>query len=259
MASSQFNDTFDIWPFNPSRWKIFMKWLLGLIIGILISFIVFIMLILVWWIVNEAIATSLLWTTQVNPLLPLILVIIAFLWTFLWSITMAFTYNMLYPEKYYDMSKMFSLIFFANIIAFVFFMWLYLLFAWGINELFFVLALHIMFTVFLTFSLIEISSNPNYAAVHILWAAIGLIIAIVIFGIVYKMIDVTVWSSAHIMLALPPVIIYASLPFWHWLREKIYYKLYSNWANFFYIPSLSEVLVDEAESEEVQVEVDIDM
>jgi hypothetical protein len=167
MASSQFNDTFDIWPFNPSRWKIFMKWLLGLIIGILISFIIFIMLILVWWIVNEAIATSLLWSTQVNPLLPLILVIIAFLWTFLWSITMAFTYNMLYPEKYYDMGKMFSLIFFANIIAFVFFMWLYLLFAWGIDELFFVLAFHVMFTVFLTFSLIEISTNPNYAAVHI--------------------------------------------------------------------------------------------
>lgn len=63
---------------------------------------------------------------------------------------------------------MFNLTLFANIVVFVFFVGLYLLFANTIEALFFILAFHIIFTVFLSIALIEISTNPNYAAVHLL-------------------------------------------------------------------------------------------
>lgn len=252
------NQDFEVWPFNPDWSSVFIRTWLGLVTGIFISFLVFIILMLVWGIIEQAVSTQILGGWAVNPLLPLILIIIAFLWTFIGSIIIAWVYNLIYTDKYYDMWKMFSLVLFANIIMFILFLWLYVLFASGINQLFFVLAFHIMFTVFLSFTLIEMSTNPNYSAVHLLWAALWLIIWILLFGITYKVMDLTAWNSAHILLAIPPVLVYAMLPFWHWLREKIYYKFYSNWSNFFYIPSLQEVLVDEEEADDVEVDINID-
>ncbi len=249
---------FEVGPFNPSRWSIFIRSWLGLVTWLFVSFLVFIILILVWWIIEEAMSSQILWAGTINPLLPLILIIIAFLGTFIGSIILAGIYNLIYTDKYYDMWKMFSLVLFANIIMFVLFLWLYVLFAWGIDQLFFVLAFHIIFTVFLSFALIEMSTNPNYSAVHVLWAAIWLVVWVIFFWIAYKIMDSTAGRSSHILLALPPVLAYAMLPFWHWLWEKIYYKFYQNWSNFFYIPSLQEVLVDEEEADEVDIDVDID-
>jgi hypothetical protein len=68
------------------------------------------------------------------------------------------------------------------------------------------------------------------------------------------MLDVNQGNTAHLLLALPPVLIYATLPLFHGMWEKLYYKFYSAGNNFFYIPSLSEVTVDEEEYEEVLVE-----
>jgi len=236
-----------------------MRSWLWLITGIFISFLIFIILILVWWIIDEAVSTQILWWWQSNPLLPLILLIIWFLWTFVWSVILAWIYNLIYSDKYYDMWKMFSLVLFANIIMFVLFLWLYVLFMWWIQSLFFVLAFHVIFTIFLSFALIEMSTNPNYSAVHLLWSAIWLVIAILLFWIAFTIFKWVAGQTAHILLAIPPVLWYSMLPFWHGLREKIYYKIYENWNNFFYIPSLQEVLVDEEEASEIEVDIDVDM
>lgn len=244
----------DTGPYNPTRRHLFLKTLLGLVVGIFISFLVFIFLILVGGILQEALASRFTGNGAVNPLLPMILIIIAFLWTFIGSTLLAWIYNLIYTDKYYDMSKMFSLVLFSNAILFFVFLGLYGLFAGNVTQLFFVLALHIFFTVFLSYSLMEISTNPNYSAVHLLGAALGLTIAIIIFAIAYKVIDMNEGSSINILLALPPVLAYLSLPFRHTLREKIYYRFYSMGYNFFYIPSLSEVLVDEEEVDDVEVD-----
>lgn len=66
------------------------------------------------------------------------------------------------------MSKMISLILFANIILFIVFIGLYIIFSSSVTTLFFVLAAHIIFTVFVSYTLVEISTNPNYAAVHLI-------------------------------------------------------------------------------------------
>jgi len=247
-------DLLEISPHNPSWWHVLLKALIGLIIGIFISFLVFIILILVWGLIEEAISNKIIGWWATNPLLPLILVIIAFLGTFIGSILLAGIYNVIFTDKYYDMGKMFSLTLFANIITFVIFIPMYVLFAGSIDELFFILAFHIMFTVFLSFCLIEFSTNPNYSAVHMLWSAIGLVIWLLIFAAVYKIIDINVGRSAQILIALPPVLVYLSLPFWHGIWEKIYYRFYMMWNNFFYIPSLTEVLVDEEINDDAEVD-----
>jgi len=56
------------------------------------------------------------------------------------------------------------------------------------------------------------------------------------------------------MIALPSVLAYFFLPLCHGIWEKIYYKFYSMGNNFFYIPSLSEVLVDEEEDDTIEVD-----
>jgi hypothetical protein len=43
-------------PANPSRWQVFMKTFLGFIVGIFIAFLVFVILLLVGGVVQEALA-----------------------------------------------------------------------------------------------------------------------------------------------------------------------------------------------------------
>lgn len=74
-----------------------------------------------------------------------------------------------------------------------------------------------------------------------------------IFAVAYKIIDVNEGSSVNVLLSLPPVLAYCFIPFWHGIREKIYWKFYEAGNNFFYIPSLNEVLVDEQDVDDVEV------
>lgn len=253
-ASSSHLQNIDIEPANPTWWQVFIMFVLGLLVWVFISFLVFIILVLVWGMIQEAINTSLAGAQSTNPLLPLILVVIAFLSTFIGSIIVAGLYNLLYTDTYYDMSKMFGLVLTSNIILFVFFIPLYILFSGSIDELFVILAFHIMFSVFIAYTAIQMTSNPNYSGVHLIWSAFGFTMALLVFGLFYRLIDVSQGNTANILLALPPVLIYAALPLFHGLREKLYYKFYISGNNFFYIPSLSEVTIDEDEAEDIHVE-----
>lgn len=244
----------EIAPYNPTGWQISIKSLLWLIVGLFIAFLVFIMFLLIWGMLQEALSQRISGTMVVNPLLPLILLIIAFVGTFIGSIVLAGIYNLIYSDKYYDMGKMFSLTLTVNIITFVLFIGLYLLFANSIDELFFVLAIHIFFTVFVSICAIEISTNPNYAAVHLIGTAFWLTTSMLMFAIFYKMIDINEGNMARILIALPPVLAYFFIPLCHGIWEKLYYKFYSMWNNFFYVPSLTEVMVDEEEEDDVSVE-----
>jgi hypothetical protein len=93
------------------------KILLGLVIGMIISFIIFMIV-------------ALLGGEQfvVNPLLPLILVLIAFLSTFFGNIAVAAAYSLLFNRTYYDVSKMMTLILWSNVLLFFILVPLYLMF-----------------------------------------------------------------------------------------------------------------------------------
>lgn len=246
----------DLAPAQPNRRTVIIKTLIWLITGIFISFLVFVILLLVGGVVQEALTSTLTGISEPNPLLSLILISIAFVGTFVGCMILAWIYNLIYTDKYYDMGKMLSLVLFSNIILFILFMPLYLVFTDNITTLFFILAAHIIFTVFVSYVLMEISTNPNYAAVHLIWWAIGLSAAFLLLSIAYSFVDISSWDTISYLLALPPVLIFISLPFRHGLREKIYYIMYENGYNIFYIPSLSEVMMDAEESDEITVSMD---
>lgn len=248
--------SFDTAPSSSSWSTVLIKTFIGLITGIIISILIFVVLILVWSVIQTALTNTLTWTGQANPLLSLILISISFIGTFVGCFILTWIYNVLYTDKYYDMSKMISLILFANIILFILFVGLYLIFSSSVTTLFFVLAAHIIFTVFVSYTLVEISTNPNYAAVHLIWWAIGLSAAFFLLSLAYTFIDVWAWDTISYLLSLPPVLIFVSLPFWHGLREKVYAVMYENGYNIFYIPSLDDVLVDTEDDDEVIVSMD---
>jgi hypothetical protein len=110
--------------------------------------------------------------SSVNPLLPLILIIIAFIATFIGNVMLAGIYNLFYPTKYYDLGKMFSNSLLSNVIVFFVFMPLYLLFYNDIQSLFTILAIHILFSIFTSYTHIEFLTNPNYGSSHLIGTTI---------------------------------------------------------------------------------------
>ena len=80
---------------------------------------------------------------------------------------MAGVFNLIYTDKYYDMGKMFSITLLLNVLLFFFFVPLYIVFAANIDTLFLILAMHILLTIFLCYVGIEITTNPNYSASHL--------------------------------------------------------------------------------------------
>lgn len=241
-------------PHDPTWRQIIIKAGVWLIVGTLISFLVFIVLVLVKKIIDDALAASLAWDVAVNPLLPIILMIIAFLGTFIGSVIISAIFNLVYTTKYYDMSKMFTISLIINVLLFVCFIPLYLIFAGTLTPLFLILALHIFLAVFLTYAGIEITTNPNYAWSDLIWSARWFTIGAFFFLIAFNLIDRSWGQQISLILSLPPILAYFFVPLFQSLREKIYYKFYSMGNNFLYIPSLHEVMVDAEESSQVNVD-----
>ena len=225
--------------------------------GLCIAFLVFIILVLVGGMIQEALSNRITGSLSINPLLPLILIVIAFVGAFIGTIIVSGVYNLIFTDKYYDMGKMFNVSLILNVMIFVLFIPLYVVFAGNIDQLFIILAFHILFAVFSSYCAIEFTTNPNYCGSHLIGTMAGLTVSLLIFAIVYKVINVQSGNSANFLLALPPMLAYTFIPLCHGLWEKIYYRFYLAGNNFFYIPSLSEVLVDSTESDDVLVETDV--
>lgn len=243
----------DIAPHSPSTWEIIVRTLIGLIVWFIIAITVFFILILIGSMFEIALKNSASTTTvTVNPLLGFILMIIAFFGSVMGTIIVTWLYSLLLSNKYYDFGKMFKIVLSTNIIIFFLFAPIYILFYNRIETLFVILAFHIMFSVFIASSWVEFITNPNYSTVHIVWTTIWLSLSILIFAIVYKSIDLNSWNSSVItlLLSLPSILAYTVIPFAHSIWEKVYYRFYEVWNNFFYIPSINEVMVDEEEDEE---------
>lgn len=77
--------------------------------------------------------------------------------------------------------------------------------------------------------------------------------SVVVFGIIYKLIATNTTLLTSILI-VPPILAYMLIPLAHTVWEKIYFRLYESGNNFFYIPSLSEVTVDDESQETVNVE-----
>lgn len=102
--------------------------------------------------------------------------------------------------------------------------------------------------------MIESMTNPNYTWVYLIWATIGICLSILIFAIIFKLSDSQFKEGKVYLITLPPLLGYTLIPLCISLWEKMYFKFYEMGNNFLYLPSLSEIMVDETEVDEVNVE-----
>jgi hypothetical protein len=234
--------------------QIVTKVLIGFVIGLIIAFLVFVVTILFNTVIQQwvkALSTS----GQIagNPILPLIFMLIAFIASLSGNAIVAMVYNLLYTWKYYDMSKMLSLISVSQIILFFIMAPVYMLFWNSILWLFIIVAFHIIFWVFISYSQMEFTTNPNYSASDLIGGVIGFCVTLLIFLAFYKSfwaaefgLDNSSTQKIKLLISIPPLLSYTIIPLFYCLWEKLYYKFYENGNNFFYIPSLNEVAYDQS-------------
>lgn len=242
-AKNDFNQ-----PGNLTGRQLVAKVAMGLVIGGIIAALLFVVVSFIGGMFTTALGEQSAEFASVNPLLPIILLFIGFISTFVGNISVAGVYSLFYSKKYYDVTKMFGLLFLTNGILFFILAPVYLVFWTQIDVLFVILGFHVLFSVFASAAQIEFTANPNYSGSafmgNILWFAFALLM----YGLFYKL----SWGSApqqkiYLFMLLPPILWYALIPFGSWIREKIYYKFYELGNNGFYIPSPGE-----GEEEEIQ-------
>ena len=230
-------------PNNNTWWQVFAKAGIGLAVGVVIAFLIFIILFLASSMFTQALKSTINSpgvANTVNPLLPLVLVIIAFIATFVGSVILSGLFNLFYSNKYYDLGKTFSVSLLTNIFLFFLMIPLYMMFYQNINTLFYILGFHIIFAIFISYSQGEFVTNPNYSASHMIGSMIGAVISMVAFAVIAK------WLQGNQnMLLIPSILGYMLIPFFHSLREKIYYKFFENGNNFLFLPSLSDIISSE--------------
>jgi hypothetical protein len=236
-------------PGNISGWQIVAKVLIGVLIGWIISALLFIVTTFMGSMISSAISEQWPWGTS-NPMLSIILLFIGFLSTFIWNIAVAGTYNLFYSKKYYDGTKTFWLLLLTNGLLFFIFAPMYFIFSNNIQGLFLVLGFHIIFSVFASSCQSEFIANPNYAGSSFMGNIIGFAGSFLIYSLFYKYFTMSggAENQRYFVMLFPPILAYALIPLGSGLREKIYYKLfYESGSNAFYIPSISEILENQGE------------
>jgi len=244
-------------PLNPNGLSLLWKIVIWIIVWLLFSALVFVMFIWLWTSINQAISNSDNGIMKYSPLVWLSFLAIASLISIVWSIVIAWTYNVIWNEDYYDMKVISSSILTVNLLLLIPFLLLYG-FVWtteSINTLFIVYWFHLFFAIYVSFISMDIVKNPNYSAVYVIGNSFGFIITILIFFIIYSVYNTKTWSDQKNILFFPPILAFAIIPFISTLFEKVYYKFYEMWNDILYIPSLSEVMVDEEEVDEVNVDI----
>ena len=244
-------------PYKPTWLQIFGKLIVWLITGLFIAFLVFILLMLIGDLITNSISSK--WTTgSINPIVWLLLIAIAFLATVIWNLILWWVYNIIWPEKYYDF-KLFSVsTVVLNMLLFVIFFILYF-YVWQVLQniyyLFNLFAFHLFISIFLSNTVWEFTTNPNYGAVYIIGWTIWLSFSILFFIVVLNMYSTLTNEAQQYIIMYPPIISFSFIPFFSTVWERIYYNFYDMGNNFLYVPSIEEVLVEEEENDDVNVEV----
>jgi len=169
-------------------------------------------------------------------------------------------YNLFYNEKYYDAGKMFGLLLLTNGFLFLFLAPLYLFFYNDMQNLFVILGLHVILSIFVSSSQIEALSNPSYTGSALIgntfWLAVSLLLYVTIYNLSGSG---SMQQTVYILLVFPAVIGFTIMPLCLGIWEKIYYKFYEMGSDPFYMPSIQEVTTtdednDDNENDDVNVD-----
>lgn len=139
----------------------------------------------------------------INPLLSLILLLIAFISTFIGNTLNTLMYNIFFGSKYYDAGKTFSFVIISNVIVLFFFAPLYMMFSDNIQSMFVILGIHVLLSIFVSASIQEFVTNPHYSGTHLIGTLLGLSVTMFAFGLVIKNVDLNTSGIEKILLSMP--------------------------------------------------------
>ena len=250
-----------------SGWQLLWKIGLGVVIGALMAFVLYIIMGAFWLALggNASQSTVGAGTAQLtHPLAWLILLFLGFFITFLGNLILVVSYGVFFSQKYTKIWKTIGLLLLTNSILFAGMIALFL----SLKEVpmaeVVLFALYLCLSLFLSFSQMEFVVNPNYSASSLIGNALGLCLCLVVIGMlwsqVYSSVDKMmpyrlIWYSTFI--SFPLMILGQGL----W--EIIYAKVYENGANPFYLPSQAELdtqtILEGQEEEQTQESVNVEL
>ena len=242
-------------PINPKGSALLIKLIVWLIVWWVISLLIFMMFIFLGTTINQAIKNSAN-HLAFSPLVWLVFMWIGLVGTIFGNLILSFIYNVIWQEDYYDIKLMSGAILSVNLLLLLPFLFLYFFagtILQDIKMLFIVFAFHVFFATYVSITAMDVVKQPNYSLVYVIWDSIGFILSILIFFVIFTLSSSVSGQVEKNVLFFPSILAFSIIPFVWTLFEKIYYKLYEVGNDFLYIPSLSEVLVDEEEVDEVNV------
>jgi len=246
------NSTMAIAPNTVSSRQLLGKTGTGLLIGILIAFLLFLLLSFLGSIFTDALQVNDFITP--SPLLPLFMLFIGFLVTVVGNMIVSALYNVFYNQVYYDATKMIALLLLTNGILFIILAPIYIAFFNAPDILFLILGFHILFSVFLSSNQIEFFANPNYAASNVIGNTCGFGLSLLIYGLIYKanisQSGASAQQAVYLLMLFPSILWFTLMPLCLSIWQKIYYKFYELGNNGFYIPSLTDIVIEETADDE---------
>jgi hypothetical protein len=233
-------------PPHPGWGQIVGKTGIGLLTWVTVAFLV--------WIV-----ISVLWTSffqdGAGVFMAMIFMLVACIVTLIGTAVIAGMLNIAFGSDYYDFGKMFGFSILVNGLLMLLFAPVYFTFSTDLNTLLLILAFHIIFGFFISYSLIEFTTNPNYAWSSLIGTLIGFAITIAIYLLIYKSTinhngaSEDMGNIIYLLILLPFITAYTLIPLCHGIWSSIYYGIFGWWSNPFYIPSLTDINQVEEEDE----------
>lgn len=200
---------------------------------------------------------------QIHPLRWVVFLGLGFFVSLFGSLLLTFVYSLLYSNKYTQGSKTAGSLILIGVFLFIAMLILFMMFKDSNEGPIILFVFYVSFSIFIASSQIEFMANPNYSTSALIGNAIGFLLALTVFGVMWNNSNQGVDSSAQPMLIwFSTLISFPIVIFGHGLREIVYHKMYEYGNNPFYIPSQSEISEEilleneksEAEREEVNVE-----
>jgi len=237
-------------PNNPTNISIFAKILIWVVVGFLIAILISIII--------TMLGTK-KFATESGGFLPFIMLIIAFICSFIWNLIVVWAYSLFFGDIYKNFSKSFSFILVSNAIVFVLFIFIYMM--WNMMDwsMFMILAFHIVLTVFISSTIMEFLTNPQYSGSFFIGNITWFILVFIIYLLIFNYFKSSTKTWTYYLMIFPPVLAYSIIPLVSSLWQKIYYSFYEMWNNFFYMPTLAEQLESEIENDTNKDEVNVDM
>ncbi|AKH32896.1 hypothetical protein XF24_00567 [candidate division SR1 bacterium Aalborg_AAW-1] len=241
-------------PQNPGGGQLIGKTGIGLLIGFVLAILVFALM--------QVLGSS-FFVKSAGMFMAFILVIVSFVVTLIGMGIFSGLLNMAFGQDYYDFGKMFGFSVLANGLLVLLFLPIYLMMSGELTSLLFVYAIHVMFAFFISYTLVEFTTNPSYAASNLIGSTLGFGLTLVVYMAIYSMTmgstdagEATMGTNSLYLYILSPFLIsYVLIPLMHGIWTQIYYSIYSGGNNPLFIPQLADITQTQEVEDEVTVEI----